>query len=93
MSAIEILLAASIVVNLLMFRRLASLRRRALSIVKRPETCTMIAEAVEFLGDLTGEPIRARDPIGFRRKVVIERDCSTEVYVEQSRPVPRRCPR
>lgn len=79
------LAAISVVANIWFAIKLREIQNRAARIARRPETCTMIAEAIRFLGELAGEKVWAYDPIGFRRQVIIRRGCSTEVYVEQPR--------
>jgi len=76
------LLVGSVLANIVAWARIAAIRRRARQIARRPETSTLIAESLQLLGELSGERIFARDPIGFQRKVIIERDGASEVFVE-----------
>lgn len=80
-----LLLIVSMVFNLVLAARLRQIRAEAQRIIRKPETCTLIAEGLMFLGELAGKSIFAMDPIGLRRKVIIERDGTTEVFVELPR--------
>lgn len=77
------ILAILLVSNLIMVYKLAAIKKKARVIARQAECCTLIAEAIRFVGEISGEPVWAYDPIGLRRKVVIERGCgSKEVFVE-----------